>query len=623
MNDNFKSLSKGCLLVFVLLTVIFSCASEETGTITGPPEEEEVTDTTDTIDTTVTTITPPIEFPEPTEIVTTTLYGQVLGEDDNPLEGAQIICKSCSPLIMSTTDAEGNFLMQDVENKGSSAFITVEYRDMFKGYRRMGVLENRFNYTQVKMKRREIIGQIDSELGGTLELASGATLTLSSDAVVNATGTAYNGPIDVYAAWINPESADLNQNMIGNLSGIDQNSAVQALSTYGMLTVELTDPLNNELSIADTTEAFLQFPVPESMLENAPNTIPLWSYNEEEGYWVEEGRAELIDGFYKGQVTHFSSWNVDTKGDAIDLSGQIYVRAGNSEITPAYFQVLVTGATIGQRGGWLCEDGSFLFSAFPAEEPFLLQVIDYCGQLVYEQTYDGFSSDESLDDIIIIGGPDLELHNISGSGIDCDMNPLANGLVKLVINDKTFLFPTDNGAFDYFVSVCSEFEATLEVYDSDNLLGSEKILFSNLDGSYEFYDVLVCGDIENYIQYSIDGEQVGFSVENFYVSHFIDKSGLLRSNNLHYNDVVNNEALLNMNLGLDIVENEIRYTANFTVKVGPGVAAEVSWGNNPDFQFVMTSFDIANKKYSGYFNGTVTDMSGKSYEVNGSFRKEE
>lgn len=607
MQNNFKSFWLSYFLGFAVLVSIFSCATDEGGNITTLPEEDEDN------------ITTPIDFPDPDGVMITTISGLVLGQDENPIEGAEVVCQTCVTQTITKTDANGNFLMQDVENRGTSAYLTVEYAGMFKAFRRMGVLENIFNYTQVKLKNKERIGQVGSAQGGTLEHDSGATITLPPEAVVDAAGTSYNGPIEVYAAWINPEATDLNQNMVGDLSGIDENSVVQALSTYGMLTIELVDPLGNELNVAEGKEALLKFPVPQSMLANAPAIIPLWSYNEDNGYWVEEGEAELIDGFYEGLVEHFSSWNVDTKGDPIDISGQIFIRHGGSDITPAYYQVFVCGATIGQRGGWLSEDGSFLFYNFPANEPFILKVMDYCGEIVHQENYEGIPASEQLNNIIINSGPDIEFKVVSGSAVDCNMEPVTNGLVNLEINDRTLVFPLEEGQFDFSIPVCDNFNADLVVIDINNLASSDQISFSDLDASFEFSGILVCSQIENYVQYSVDGIPSRFSTEFISMSRVQSPSGTLGDYYFFFDDGVNGGVLLFINFGQDIIENQLGYTDDVEVSVAQNVSALNGWGNNPDFEFVMTTYDPQNEKFAAFFNGTVTDSNGVDYDVSGSF----
>jgi len=600
--NNFKSIRFGSLLAIALFTILISCGRDEI--VVTPVDNND-----------------PIVFPEPSAVITTSIYGHIIDVDEEALEGAEVTCLSCVTEMKMTTDSDGNFLFQDVENKGNSAYISIEYPGMFKAFRRFGVLEDRFNYTEVKLKNKDSIGELDANTGGTLTHSSTATVTFTGNSIVDASGMPYSGSFEVYADWIDPSAADLNQNMVGDLSGIDETGALQALSTYGMLTVELLDEQGNELNLLEGEEAVLKFPVPQSMLGDAPSTIPLWSYDEVHGYWIEEGEAELIGAFYEGSVGHFSSWNVDTKGEAINVSGQVLLRAAGQEITTAYYQVFVCGTTIGQRGGWLCEDGTYLFFNFPANEPFQIKVLDYCGELVHTESFNGFSDDEELNTIIINGGPDIELKRVSGNAVNCDFEAISNGLANLTIDNKTITFPIVNGQFDHTVTICDDIEVTMTLYDSDNLTFSDEILFSSLGAEFTFDDVFICKDVENFIQYSVNGVQEIFSaiMSDEELSLAISAGG--PTAHLVYNDINSNSRLLFLNLQNGSFVNEVFYTNDLQIRVSENILAYAFWTSDPQpIEVVLTEADLSNNIYSGYFKGKVEDDDGIEYQVSGSFR---
>jgi len=131
-------------------------------------------------------------------------------------------------------------------------------------------------------------------------------VTLPPNGIVDGSGNIYNGTVEVFMAWIDPSSSSLSQLMVGNLSGVDNTGELKSLATYGMLNVELFDPAGNELNVKEGSAADLSFPIPASMMSAAPETIPLWSFDETYGYWVEESTAILSNGFYTGEVGHFS-----------------------------------------------------------------------------------------------------------------------------------------------------------------------------------------------------------------------------------------------------------------------------------------------------------------------------
>ena len=90
-----------------------------------------------------------------------------------------------------------------------------------------------------------------------------------------------------------------------------------------MMAVELQGASGESLNIAEGSTATLTFPIPQEILGNAPAEIPLWSFNENLGLWVEESVASLQGSNYVGEVSHFSFWNCDAPFELVELSFQL------------------------------------------------------------------------------------------------------------------------------------------------------------------------------------------------------------------------------------------------------------------------------------------------------------
>lgn len=67
----------------------------------------------------------------------------------------------------------------------------------------------------------------------------------------------------------------------------------------------------------------MTFPIPETMRDNPPPTIPLWYFDDESGLWVEEGIATLQGDVYVGEVGHFSWHNLDVPAERVSISGKV------------------------------------------------------------------------------------------------------------------------------------------------------------------------------------------------------------------------------------------------------------------------------------------------------------
>ena len=443
--------------------------------------------------------------PVPIEIISTSVYGQILDKAGDAVGGATVsLMLHQGQEMRAVTDNNGNFDFIQVLNPGSSAFIKVEASGYFDGYRRLSVLRNNFNYTRVKLLEKTIVGEIPSGSGGSASTVEGMSVTLPADAVSLPNGGAYSGAIRVAMAWIDPSAEDLPDLVIGDLSGIGEDGQASSLASFGMVNVELLANDGQELKIKDGMEATLSFPLPPERLKDAPGTIPLWSYDENEGTWVEESSASLVGDKYVGDVTHFSSWNVDWKGERISVNGCVSFNQNNRSSNMGA-QVFVCSPLLGTKGGWLCPDGKFLFYNFPKDEAFTLKIKDECGNVVYEESYGPFSADTEIPKINVSVNP-AEVITVSGSAVDCDGNAVTNGYVNATADNGSqyFVYLDNNGAFELNLLTCLDPETLeLRIIDIDNALGSETISITLGLDDINLGVIEVCDELPEFIQLEI------------------------------------------------------------------------------------------------------------------------
>ncbi len=443
-------------------------------------------------------------LPQSQEIVAATLTGTILDEAGAPLSNAQVSYLSGLDETTIATDDYGFFKMEGIQNKGNAAFLSVTYPGKFEAFRKFSVVPNQYNYTEIKMLDRTIIGSISADAGGTLVSDDNASITLPKGGIVDSREMAYMGDVSVAMSWIDPSGEDLAQRMIGDLSGLDSEGGYRSLSSMGMLQVELSDANGNELNIAPGDRAELKFPIPAELLSKATSTIPLWSYNEDIGTWIQEGIAKKEGDFYVGIVSHFSAWNVDFMTDPIEIKGKVLLSTESGEVSGgSYLQVYVCSEEIGRKGGWLCDDGSFRFYNFPKGEQFKIKVYNDCGGQLFQETYGPFENDEDLGDIVV-----TNIKNqikIIGNAVDCNLMPLANAELTVYQGSVRKKFPIDDqGRFEFVTDLCSDTKATLEVLNRDDLLFNSVEV--PLDKPLvEVADLKVCEAFESFVEVTPEG----------------------------------------------------------------------------------------------------------------------
>ena len=135
------------------------------------------------------------------------------------------------------------------------------------------------------LQDRYLAATIDAATGGTATLSNGAKVEFPTNAVQLANGGTYAGDFDVSMSFMDPEDPNFAFIMPGDMDAIDEDGDLAVLISFGMMNVELTGSAGEELQMASGKEATITVPVPSSMMGNAPNSIPLWWFDEVLGIW--------------------------------------------------------------------------------------------------------------------------------------------------------------------------------------------------------------------------------------------------------------------------------------------------------------------------------------------------
>lgn len=236
--------------------------------------------------------------------VTTNLTGTVVDEDGNSLEGVTV---KVGNKTMQTNEY-GVFLLTDAPMKSKRTVVTFMKDGFFNSIKIASAKENETTYVASKLLKKIKAGEFTNNEGGTVEGSEGSSYSIQfdADAVEN-----YTGKVTVFANYIDPTAEDFMLRNSGNMEAVNSNSENGALISYGMLHVELQDENGNILQLNKEKGATVSMTVPTKLRTNAPAEMPLWSFNETEGVWVEEGKGTLSNNIYTGKVTHFSLWNYD------------------------------------------------------------------------------------------------------------------------------------------------------------------------------------------------------------------------------------------------------------------------------------------------------------------------
>ena len=461
---------------------------------------------------TTTTLTPPIleEWDPGETLIEGDVIGFVVDESQAPVANAIVRLGN----LNTRTDDYGHFFFENITMNQEGTLVRIEKAGFFNGSRRFFPLAGSENRVQIELLDKTFSQSFEASAGETITMNGGASVDFVANSIVDANGDSYNGTVNVASQWLDPSSLSTFNQMPGNLQGVDQTATEVALSTFGMIAVELEGSNGQSLNIADGQTATVSMPVPASLQGIAPATIPLWSYNEEYGIWVEESEATLTNGVYVGEVSHFSFWNCDAPFPLVQLDMRLIDEEG---FPVANHQVSLTPPTGWSGYGYSGQDGT-VSGKVPFEKELVMNVYNRCNEIIYTQTIGPFSTNTSLGDITLTG---LGVNStvVSGNLLDCSGGPVTNGLVIVYFGGQSRYEYVDNSSFEIRLSTCSVVtDIEVRAINLDDLEESE-LISSAANGQYDLGNIDVCGQqVSEYLQITVDGVTANYVNVTIFVS---------------------------------------------------------------------------------------------------------
>jgi hypothetical protein len=386
-------------------------------------------------------------YTPPVKMVLGTIGGRVVTEAGVAVPNATVVLDS----YQTQTDADGvfSFVNKQVNSKG--VYIKVEHTGYFPASRMFSVTANSKYAITLTMMPMTFVAELSAQNGGTASF-EGAQIVFPANGIVRADGSAYNGTVKVAARWLRPDDDKTIEIMPGNLIGISDDNREEALVTYGMMAVELHSPNNEPLQLKEGTSAELSFPLPVTMAASAPAQIPLWHFDEETGWWREEGVATKTGNKYVGQVSHFSFWNCDVGLPLVQITGQA-VNQDNQPI--AHQHILCTLENQGLTGYNFTNESGHFSGAVPSGFDLIFQIQSACSQVVPTVEVPALSSDTDLGSIVFEMNGNFA-YNFAGTVICSGSNV-----------DINFFYLKDNNGKYWVVNVNSEGGFNAAIYSCD------------------------------------------------------------------------------------------------------------------------------------------------------------
>ncbi|OIQ28785.1 MAG: hypothetical protein BM564_08430 [Bacteroidetes bacterium MedPE-SWsnd-G2] len=427
------------LICLIISCLIYSCDKDTQGSSITPEETSNHS---------------PSEFAQNFGVeISRDFLGKVVDKNNLPIEGVTITIKSET----ATTDANGIFILKNASVNENFAYIKAFKTGYIHGSRAL-VPTNGLNKVNIMLLDEQTTGTTSNGNQETITTPTGASVTLNGG-YIDENGDTYPGAVNVIMHHLSTDDLFLEDKMPGMLYASNSQNEERMLQTYGMLAVELRGENGEELNLAADSPAEIRIPLPSNITDSAPSSIPLWYFDEQLGYWIEEGEAILMENEYVGTVSHFSFWNCDVE-QQMALLNIVVVNENNIPLPNIKVQLFLNdnnGYPIATRSGISNEIG--LISGYvPLNQTLTISAFDLsCStNAIFDTTLGAITEDINYTLVLPISTNDeFSMETVSGEFLTCDNLPITNGYVNLSHEGIIYTVLVSNGDFEISFLNCS------------------------------------------------------------------------------------------------------------------------------------------------------------------------
>jgi len=389
---------------------------------------------------------------------------------------------------VTKTDDYGHFIIRGTSASEDGSLISFDHPEYFKSHKFVFPTEGGASNVHVLMNPRMTFTEFDAAQGGQPT----SNISFPPNAVVDENGDPYNGKVHVYSFYMNTDAPNFNYQIPGDLRGEDINGNQIQLGTFGMWTVELETPDGSPLQLGNGQKATLDFRIAPDILAAAPAEIPLWHFDENTGFWMEEGTATLNGNKYDAEVSHFSTWNCDIPFPKCKMRAVFINENGAPLVNYPVIIKEVTGLLVASS---VTNSLGIICGSVPLDVTIQITVLNNCGMVLYQELHDITEGNCDLGKIEVNTLADIIL--FSGKILNCASLPLTNGYAVVSIDDTKdqILYPDENGIISGFIDHCNKEAVDIKIVDFENIEASNLIEVTLITPSTEFGIISTCDDL--------------------------------------------------------------------------------------------------------------------------------
>lgn len=226
--------------------------------------------------------------------------------------------------LTAKTNAQGYFVLSNLpETESLVVIFQKQGYVMTSDIARIRIGES--SYLEPVMKPEEHHQTFSASAGAAVQIAaSGAAVKIPVNALIDpATGSTYTGNVDLAITPFDPTTEAGQAAFPGEFKGINVSGEKVPIESYGFMDITPRTPDGKPLQLAAGQMAEIAIPIAPSLLDRAPERMPLWYFNPADGQWHEEGVMVRDGNVYRAKVSHFSIWNCDVAYDRSYVTGRV------------------------------------------------------------------------------------------------------------------------------------------------------------------------------------------------------------------------------------------------------------------------------------------------------------
>jgi photosystem II stability/assembly factor-like uncharacterized protein len=436
-----------------------------------------------------------------------TVTGTVTSRYGAKLQGVKV---SIGTLNIET-DGKGSYQLGNVP-KGERVLVTFKKAGYVSTQKVTKVFAGKTTTLHAKLVTVSVEKTIPSNTGGTVS-TYGAEVVIPSNAFEDEAGNPFSGEASVKATYFDPTKSDFTELFPGQFMGIPESGSQEVpIESFGFIDVGASSG-TQDLKLREGKQATITLPLPEAIQSRAPETIPLWYYNENTGQWMEEGSATKVGNTYVGNVSHFSSWNADCLYQSATITGRVVDQDGNplDQVRVTAIGQDYTGALV----DYTRQGGRFSIEVKPNSTVEMLTIF-YGTSITHRQvSTPGPGQTKDIGDLVL-----ASIGFLSGSVVDQNGNPLFPARVFAIENASGTTSQADtnqDGTFAIVVPAKSRVDIHATFSSMYSVPREEPTPYPNETFQINDIVIIVPGDWQD----QDSGAGAG-TTENYTSVHFVD-----------------------------------------------------------------------------------------------------